>query len=353
MPQSSPALQEGQRRTQTRIRVQIPIKVIIPGIAEPVTALNEDISWGGALFVIANPLPEGTDLLRIVLPWKKDDQITAEARFLRSRTLENGRYLIAVRFVSLSPRSQSRLEKLLNMLGAGAKANDGGSGGLVKELEITVHDTEELRDLLAQITEGRYTVTVFDAYEADQSIRLSITGTNDLPGIRLRTRVAAVEKSHAKGFEWADLYTLTLEFEHPRKSLKALAGLLLNQLSETKDESNFGYSEIPSWVRTATPPIAQTRTLTRQAQAPAGPKNPIRCELETVFPEALNHVTAGWGDPDAFYELFQSLIMGDYGPPGGWPTEAWKELEFLQSVHDRAYGLTKTRKNPLKDGRLS
>ncbi|TCT22768.1 PilZ domain-containing protein [Thiobaca trueperi] len=339
------------RRTQARIRVQIPIKVILPGVAEPVTALNEDISWGGALFAMAEPLPQQTEPLRIVLPWKRDEQITADARLLRARPLENGRYLVAVRFVSLSPRSQSRLERLLKMLGAGGtQAHGGPSDGLVRELEVTVNDAEDLRRMLLQIAEGHYSVTVFDAYELDQSIRLSIAGTKDLPGIRLRTRVVKVEKSHTKGFEWADLHTLTLEFEHPRKSLKALASLLLGQLPETQDDSYLCFSEIPSWVRTAAPPLGKSSGDSQPCPVSGSTQ---RCVLETDFPEALNHLTAGWGDPDAFHELFQSLVMGDHGQPGGWPENAWEEIEFLQNLHDRSYGLPRARQNPLKGGRLA
>jgi hypothetical protein len=204
--------------------------------------------------------------------------------------------------------------------------------------------------MLLQISEGHYSVTVFDAYEMDQSIRLSIAGTKDLPGIRLRTRVIKVEKSHTKGFEWADLYTLTLEFEHPRKSLKALASLLLGQLSETQDDSYLSFSEIPHWVRTAAPPLGKSSGDSQPCPVSGSTQ---RCVLETDFPEALNHLTAGWGDPNAFYELFQALVMGDQGQPGGWPGDAWEEIEFLQNVHDRAYGVSKSRQSPLKGGRLA
>ena len=348
MQQSPSKSSMHERRTQARIRVQTPIKVILPGVEEPLAALNEDISWGGALFIFADPLPADTDFLRLVFPWKREDQITADARLVRARPMEDGRYLVAVRFVSLSPRSQSRLEKLLKMLGA--KTGGKGGDGLVRELEVTVNDAEDLRQMLNQIATGRYQVTVFDAYEADQSIRLSIVGTENLPEIRLRTRVAEVQKSHTKGFEWADLYTLTLEFEHPPKSLKALVAMILGQLSESREESYLSFSEIPSWVRTASPPQGDP---SGESQPRSSASSQVRCVLETDFPEALNLLTAGWGDPEAFQELFQELIMGDQGQPGGWPADAWEEIEFLQIVHDRAYGLSRSRKNLLKGGRLT
>jgi len=79
------------RRTQTRIQIQTPIKVTLPGSDKAVTALNQDISWGGALFIISMPLPEQTGSMRIDFPWKRGEYITAEARLLRAKPLEDGR----------------------------------------------------------------------------------------------------------------------------------------------------------------------------------------------------------------------------------------------------------------------
>ncbi len=240
MNQLKPAITARDRRTQARIDVRIPVKVVMPGREVAVTAVNQDISWGGALLLISEPLPKQAGPLRVIFPWKRDEEITAHAQLLRARPLEDGRYLIAVRFISLSPRSQSRLERLLKMLGSSEVAqhhhhDDGGA--LVRELEVTVNDADELRRMLLQIAKGRHTVTVFDAYEANQSISLAITGTRDLPGIRLRARVIDVRKSAASGFDWTDLYTLSLEFEHPRKAIKAFVKMLLDQLpSQSRPE---------------------------------------------------------------------------------------------------------------------
>ncbi len=49
--------------------------------------------------------------------------------------------------------------------------------------------------------------------------------------------------------------------------------------------------------------------------------------------------------------MFRDLVLGDHGQPGGWPEEAWEELELLQSIHDAVYGMSAVRKSLLKGGR--
>ncbi|NEV61059.1 PilZ domain-containing protein [Thiorhodococcus minor] len=334
------------RRTQVRIDVQIPVRVKFPGHDEPITAINQDISWGGALLLISEPLPTHAGPLKLTLPWKRDEQITAHAQLLRARPLQGGQYLIAVRFISLSPRSQSRLERLLKMLSASDESIEvGDTSGLVRELEVTVSDADELRHMLRQIAKGRHTVTVFDAYEPNQSISLSITGTRDLPGIRLRARVVEVRESKATGFDWTNLHTLVLEFEHPKKAIRSFAKMLIDQLPEPGDRSG-REGELPDWIRSV--PLAKPSRADAARRAGA---SGIPSALERDFPEALTRLIAGWGDPEAFEIMFRDLVLGDQGQPGGWPTEAWVELELLQNVHDCAYGMSGNRKALLKGGR--
>jgi hypothetical protein len=345
-PKSESEVQE--RRTQARIRVQIPITLSLHLKEQPVTAVSQDLSWGGVLFTISEPLPKTIQSLRIVLPWRRQEHITADAQVLRTRQLLDGRHLVAARFASLSPRSQSRLERLLKMLKASASTADrAGPGELVRELDVIANDAEELHQMLEQIATGRHLVTVFDAYEVNQSICFSIEGTENLAGVRLRARVVEVKKAPVPGFDWAHLYTLALAFEHPRESIKTVTEQLLGQLSETRNASGQNLSEVPSdWL--------QVSTLVRSHQ-PQSPRSPAkidsRCVLETQFPEALNYLLAGWGDVQAFEVMFRDLMLGDRAQPGGWPDDAWAELTLLQDVHDCAYGLSEQRRTFLKVGR--
>lgn len=356
MNQQPPESIVQERRTQTRIRLEIPIKLSVRGLDEPITALSQDISWGGILFVLATPLPKGTRSLRISLPWSKDKQITALASLLRARKLLDGRFLVAARFVSLTPRSQSRLERLLKMLvdSAGANAGAGASEGqrnhqLVKELEVIANDAEDLRLMLEQIATGRHTVTVFDSYEINQSIRFSIEGTVHLAGIRLRARVIKVERKAAPGFEHAHLHAVTLEFEHPRESIAAVVDLLLGELGDTRDLSTL------SWLDTPTTYLPSTTILAPNLSLGTLPKetrvSSARCVLETSYPEALNFLTVGWGDVQAFEIMFRELLLGDRSQPGGWSMDAWEELTLLQDVHDLAYGISDERRRFLPPGK--
>lgn len=336
------------RRTQTRIQVNIPIQVTFPGVTAPVTAINLDISWGGVLFSMTEPPPEQASSLRVVLPWKQGERITADAHLIRAKVLQDGTYLIAARFFSLTPRSHSRLEHLLKMLQGGRSAGQNDhSSSLVRELEVTANDVDDLRHMLAQIASGRLSVTVFDAYDIDQSIKLSIAGTTGAPGIRLRARVVDLNKTQPTGFYWTELYTLTLEFEHPRKSIKTFVDLFLSHLPEAHDVSQARHlSEAPDWIRAT--PLAR---VTSAEKARRSGKSGQPCVLEADFPEALNRLIVGWGDVEAFEVLFRDLVLGDQGQPDGWPADAWEELELLQNVHDLAYGMSASRKSMLKVGR--
>ena len=334
------------RRTQVRIRVQIPVKVTMPGVLAPVIAINQDISWGGALLLLSRSLPKEAGPWRITLPWKKDEHITIDAQLLRARPIEGGRYLAAVRFSSLSPRGQSRLVRLLKMLRAGNAVIE-GPDTLVRELDVTVDDAGEMRAILTQIATGCYAVTVFDAYEPNQSISLSITGTRDLPGMQLRARVRQVEQAQAKGCDWTNLHRLVLEFEHPAKAIRALAKFFLDQLPEPSGAASQQYAGAPDWLRTS--PLARPRSLDLAGEFG---KSRCVCALEQHYPEALARLTAGWGDVAAFEVLFRDLVLGDHGHPGGWPADAGEDLELLQNVHDLAYGMSAARRNLLKGGRL-
>mgnify|MGYP001806088530 CR=1 FL=1 len=345
-----------ERRTQARIDLRIPVELTIPGHDGPVRAVTRDLSWGGALLQIVDPLPNDVEILVLSLPWRRGKSIRAQAKLLRERSLREGGYLLALRFISLSPRSQNRLERLLKMLYPPDSTTGGGdSNALFRELEVTVSDTEELRQKLLQILDGCYTVTVFEAYQVGQSISLSITGTFDLPNIRLRARVSDVRKSEVKGFDWAELYTLSLEFEHPSNTIRTFVDLVLNRLSDTEDEhssfSSFSCLEgAPDWLRSVAKATGRSSASTQRVELSS--EEETRSCLESEFPDAIARLVAGWGSVEDFDMVFKSLVLDRNDLPGGWPQEAWDELEMLQSIHDRAYGVSKHRRNLLKGGRL-
>jgi len=341
-----------ERRTQLRIDLRIPVELTYPGRDAPVQAVTRDLSWGGALLHLTDPLPRDLKTLIISLPWRRGKSIHAQAKLLRVRPDAAGGYLAAVRFTSLSPRSQSRLERLLKMLySADTKGDAAGKNALFRELEVTVSDAEELRQTLLQILEGRYTVTVFEPYEVGQSISLSITGTFDLPDIRLRAQISGVQKSRVEGFNWADLYTLSLEFEHPGDAIRALIAQILSRLSDSEDQSSI-FSSLegaPDWLRSVATAV---RSSMSNRKADVGVRDEVRSCLESERPEAVERLIAGWGNVNDFDVVFQDLVLSRDEQPPAWSQEAWDELKLLQSVHDEVYGAPPHRNTWLRGGRL-
>jgi hypothetical protein len=331
------------RRTQRRVAVRIPIQVYLSGMDQPITAMNQDISWGGAQFVAAVPLEALSGMLRLVFPWRGCDRVAVEACVVRAQRLEAGHYQVAVRFASLSPRSQSRLEKLLNMLDVADGAGESPTAPLVRELEVAVDDAVAMREMLEQIASGRLSITVFEAYTAGQSIRLAIRGADGLPGLRLRARVLEVARVKVEGFAQSELFTLGLGFEHPQAAITSFVELLLAQLPPVREDPESSLAGAPDWLRgmhLARP----TEDLALGARSDAS-------VLESRHPDALKSLVLAWGDSELFDSTFQELTLGSRAEPGGWPREAWDELGLLQDVHDAAYGLPAARLSPLRPTR--
>lgn len=165
-PNAPAAAPTPARRTQRRISVQIPIKVYRPGSKMPITAMNHDISWGGAQFVATVPVAWMTGRLRLDFPWAGGQQISIDAEVVRAQQLSEGVSQVAVRFVSLSPRCQVRLEKLLTMLDPGGQGSaDGVTEPLFQGIELEIHDLPEMREALQQIAEGRLKLVVTEPYQ--------------------------------------------------------------------------------------------------------------------------------------------------------------------------------------------
>jgi hypothetical protein len=331
------------RRTQRRIGVKIPIQVFLPDRNQPITAMNQDISWGGAQFVAACPVARLSGMVRLVFTWRGNDSISIEAEVVRAQQLDDGHQQIAVRFASLSPGCQARLEKLLEMLSGRDGSVEPDSSSLVRELEVAVEDLGALRAMLMEIAAGCLNITVFESFEAGQSIRLSLRRIDDLPRIRLRARVLAAAAVKMDEFAQAGLFRLKLGFEHPDAAIKSFVDALLGQLPPVGGSPDSGMAGAPEWLRA----IHLARdTENRRVLNPGLPS-----VLESRFPAALATLWPAWGDPELFDAGFRDLTLGSRAEPGGWPEDAWEELGFLQDVHDLAYGLPQSRRSALRPSR--
>ncbi len=348
-----------ERRTQRRIELRIPVELTLPGQTQSMRAITRDLSWGGALIQLAQPLPLEIDSLLISLPWSKGKVIRAQAQVLRCEPQREGECLIALRFTSLSPRSQSRLERLLAMLLRQDTKPQQDPIPLFSDLEVVVNDPEELRQILTQLLDGHYTATVFGSYQLGQSIRLSIIPSMDLPDLHLRARVIGVDRLEVKGYSWAELYNLTLVLEHPKRAIREFIELVLKRLSDSESGlSTFStLAGAPDWLRSVAGALNQTTENTSSVGSDYSDTSSVGsdysdnlCYLEAQFPQVIVQLTATWGDVEGFDQVFSRLVMDSQALPNGWPKYAWDELQFLQEVHDLAFGLPARRRSLLTGG---
>lgn len=321
------------RRTQRRLGVRIPIQVLMPGASEPITAMNQDISWGGAQFIASVPGPAVSGRVRLLFPWKSGHRISVEAEVVRAERLDAAHWQIAVRFASLSPRSQSRLEKLLRMLDAEQGVPDDPSADLCPGLEVRVDDHDAMRDLLEQIAAGSLTLVVLEPYETPQSLRLVIRGTGDLPAVRLRARVLEVDRVETGMLPVSRLFSLRLGFEHPPTSVKALVDRLLGKLEPASRESESVFAGTTEWLRDL--PFATPIRDRRAVRAREGVRRSV---LESRFPDTLKALESAWGDPDRFAACFRGLLPRGAAGPVAWPDDALEELRLLRRLHEAVYG---------------
>ena len=329
MKQSQTGSSTMNNRTQMRIRVQIPINLTLQNGSEPISAMSLDISWGGALFTVSESIPTDIRSVLIRLPWVQGEHLLIEATVLRTKLIQNGQYLVAVRFSSLLPENELRLEKLLAVLGkSDAYGNSDEPNGLFDELDVIVSDVDELRQILTQIATGRYTLPAFKAYASNQSIVLSIEGPKYLPAIRLRARVVQVQQPPTKETNAINVCSVALEFEHARESLGPLVDYLLGILDKRSEAS-------------------YTTRSSRAGSTWRSAATNTRCAIEIDYPELLHNLTAGWGDVKAFEVLFRDMTLGEIGQSGSFPPDVWEELSFAQVVHDQAYGLSEARRRHL------
>ncbi|MFD2113109.1 PilZ domain-containing protein [Thiorhodococcus fuscus] len=215
------------RRSQYRLGTTTKISVTLPDRTVPIEVENRNISWGGALFMSADPAICDHEKIRLTFPWTGDQSFSAEAKVMRYERLADGQFAVAVRFSCLSPLDQSRLVKLLKLLAAQEKvARSEPIDPIAETLDLTVTDDQEMRERLRQISEGRLSLTTFGAYRTDQSLRLNLSGSQRYPNLYLRARVVSQEILTFPFSNQQDLVKLELDFEHPEEDLREIATLL-------------------------------------------------------------------------------------------------------------------------------
>jgi c-di-GMP-binding flagellar brake protein YcgR len=220
-------------RTQFRIKISVPIKVLWPQDSKPVDARLEDISWGGASIYVAAAKVDSGDTLRIMVPRPQGGSISIEATVLRSWPHPDGNGLgIATRFSSLSTRDEAKLESILEHLAQ--SADDEGQRNfarLTQRLDIQFDGEQELRSTLDDISAGGLGITVPDPVRIGQSLQIVISTLDESCCLKLRARVVRQESVKLRSTE---VYRVGLKFEHPSEELKKRTNELISKMAATR-----------------------------------------------------------------------------------------------------------------------
>jgi len=224
-----------ENRTQFRIKVAVPIKVLWPQETRPVNARLEDISWGGASLYVDEIRSESGDTLQIILPRQQGGSISVEAKILRTWPHPDGTgHRLATRFSRLSTRDEAKLEEILEHLARSAD-QDGqrNHARLTQRLDIQFDGEQELLSTLDDISTGGLGITVPDPVQIGQSLQIVIGTLDDSCFLKLRARVVRQEKLRLRA---VDVYRVGLKFEHPTEELKRRTGELIARMAATKSK---------------------------------------------------------------------------------------------------------------------
>ncbi|MGQ9659974.1 MAG: PilZ domain-containing protein [Thermochromatium sp.] len=241
LPNTFPTARPGaERRTQARLHVQIPVRLQYSGDSGAHTLTLVDLSWGGALCESKTQLPGTDQPVWLLLPWKSNETIQIEATLLRQKALQDGRHLLALRFMRLSLLHQRRLEKLLELMQAQNPAGEAQEAlPVVETLAIPIQTRDQWHWVLGDIARGILRIQAAKPYAQGQSLAIQLDGIPARARLTLRARVI-----DSKSAPMHDLYLLTLEFEHPLDALRGWAKWLLGQMP-TEVEPPPGASHLP------------------------------------------------------------------------------------------------------------
>jgi len=231
--QATPDAMSAENRTQFRIRITIPIKVLWPQDSKPVNAKLVDISWGGASIHVEEAKIDAGDTLQIILPRRQGGSISVEAKILRTSQNPDGNgHIIATRFSRLSTRDEAKLEEILEHLAN--SADDGGQRNharLTQRLDIQFDSDQELLSTLDDISAGGLGITVPDPVQIGQSLQIVISALDESCFLKLRARVVRQEPLK---FRSMVAYRVGLKFEHPSEELEKRTNELIGKMAATR-----------------------------------------------------------------------------------------------------------------------
>ena len=220
-------------RTQFRISTSMQISVLLPQNSKPVSAKLENISWGGAAFVIEAEVESG-DLLKVILPRPQGGSIAVEAGVLRAweHPCGTGRG-VSVRFSSLNTRDEEKLEDILEHMAQSAEDEGQRSHArLAQRLDIEFNGIHELQSTLDDISAGGLGITVPNPLPVGQSLQTVISTIDGSCSLKLRARVVRQKPMKVRNTEF---YRVGLKFEHPTEELKKRTQELIAKMATTRN----------------------------------------------------------------------------------------------------------------------
>ncbi len=233
--QDEPGRAPAEGRTQFRIKIAVPIKVLWPQDSKPVDARLVDISWGGASIHVDEAKIDSGDTLQIILPRNQGGSISIEAKILRTWQQPDGAGQgMATRFSKLSTRDEAKLEEILEHLGK--SADDEGQRNharLTQRLDIQFDDEQELLSTLDDISTGGLGITVPDPVQIGQSLQIVISALNESCYLKLRARVVRQEALKMRATQ---VYRVGLKFEHPTEELKKRTSELISKMAAMRQK---------------------------------------------------------------------------------------------------------------------
>ncbi len=221
------------KRRQLRISVNAPAEIANADRSQPRPATMRNISWGGAR-VRCTDMPGGVgDKVCLLLPYGRGGCIPILSTILRLTQI-NGETEYGLRFESLTPADEARLQRVLEIL-VEQPPQDGrrSEARLVQRLDIEYGDAGEFRATLEDISASGLMLTVPESLELNQSLLISLSSADAPCALNLRARVVHQSLVEESGFE---MYRVGLQFEHPSPELRASVAEMLRQLATLRPE---------------------------------------------------------------------------------------------------------------------
>ncbi len=231
----APSLSGLEKRRQLRISVTAPVQLSDPDNRWLIPATITNIAWGGAAVRCKGLKGEIDQRVCLHLPAGRGGQISILATILRIDRVQD-EPVYGLRFESLAPEDEERLQKVLQILMASPQNGERRQEArLVQRLDIEYGDAGEFRATLEDISASGLMLTVPEALEINQSLLVSLTSSDTPFNLSLRARVM---HQTMVGTEHFRMYRIGLQFEHPDLQVKQRVAAVLQQLASLPSLGN-------------------------------------------------------------------------------------------------------------------